>query len=174
MPVIEGLQTTLTPVEWHALKVVGANAAACRDALKPSKQNPVDLLVRIRGNLSVGEDGVVARKQKPTVDEVLAFVLANHEEMKTLGPGGLGTFILNAAKANGGTIPEVEEAFHVQAKQIIGHLTKTVGQSPRKGSVKGNFQVGTIEPGSMSKQFSSQIDKAVRAISFEEEDDDEG
>ena len=160
---------TLSPVEWVALGIVGREAAKVRDKIEPCSRKAVDILLRIRGTVSVGADSEATTWQKPSAEELLGWIL---KYLRTRAPESLDDAIVSDAKANDGTLPEVEEGYVDSAKSIIKQLSQK-RTSPRRGSTRGSFEVGIVEMERLSQPASAAVQKFTRAIVLADPEDAE-
>jgi hypothetical protein len=66
----------LTPLQLHAIKVIGKRAEKCRDKLPEGSGQQVDFTIRIRGAMSVGCRKETHKSERPSLTTLLAWVLA--------------------------------------------------------------------------------------------------
>ena len=131
----------------HALTVAAKKQAAnCRDDLSPG-QYEIDAAVSIRGLLTVGENSVVASSVTPQPEQLLALILgklnANTREK-------LLRELPSDFAANGNEMPKADESLVESVQDLLARLRREVTR-PRRGSVKGTFDVQVIPALVMSK-----------------------
>jgi hypothetical protein len=156
-------QSTLSALEWLAVRIVGKNADAFRDEVQPGKGQDVDLLLRIQGKIDVFEDGTTTQTEKPKLDNLLGHII------KRLTPSDWEA-IRNAimqAIANDGTLPGCEEGYAAKAKMLIDAMTKRKS-APKKGATKGSFRVGSVDTQQLSPTMRTDVQRFTRAIKLEE------
>lgn len=158
-------EVSLSPLEWLAVQLVGKHAANFRSEVQPGKAQPVDLLLRIQGTVTVGEDHDTTNAQAPKLDNMLGHIA------KRLPPETwemVRQAILEDAKANGGVLPGCEEGWAAKAKGLVTLLTRRTS-SPCKGSTKGSFRVGQVDQTQLSPVAASSVQKFTRAIMLSDE-----
>lgn len=131
---------SLSAADWHALHVVGKEAAHVRSDLQPG-QHPVDVTVRIRGTLKVGRDSDGATSVTPSANELLAVVLS---KLNAVTREKILRELPNEFEANGNQMPEVETSLVDAAAGMLSRLRRKVDQH-RKGAVTGEFQIEAVE-----------------------------
>jgi len=157
-------ESTISPLEWLAIKLVGKNADNFREAIPVGPKHAVDILLRIQGTISVGEDGTATVQEKPKLDNLLGHII------KRLTPTdweSIKQSVLEAAQANGGTLPGVEEGYAAKADGLVKLLSKSKTQN-RKGMTKGSFRVGQVDESQLSPTVQSSVKRLTRQIILED------
>jgi hypothetical protein len=162
-------QDTLSPIEWLAIQTLGKHADNFRAGVNPGKGIDVDFLVRVQGKLDVSPNGATTTNKHAGPDAVA--VLAH--VFKRL-PQETADTIRHAIKAayDADNNVHIEEGFLEAAKIFMGTMTKTTSTTgPRKGAVKGAFQIGRLELEQLSSRVQNTIKAATRAINFGDEEE---
>jgi len=131
----------LTPLERHALKVLGKKADACRDELASGDGQGVDVTVRVSGALGVGIAQTVPKPEKPSA-VALAGVLLAH-----FGPR-VRQRVIDAAAATYAKEAEaaLEEQVTDDAERLVELCTRR-GQQHQRGPVTGLLAVEVVARG---------------------------
>ena len=165
MAVLEELRNRLSAAEWQAVKSAGRAADATRNGLEVGDHD-VDLLLRIKGQVTVGEDGESTRTVRPTAVELLSWILSEAANISIDGDLLLAT-IRSAAERSSGRLPEVEEGYAAQATMAIGAVSPSRAVA-RKGAVRGNLRVGVVNASVLSEEVSGAVERSTRLIDLAE------
>jgi hypothetical protein len=156
--------SALTPLEWLAIKLVGKHADEVRGELQPGGAQEVDVLLRIKGKISIADDTSASVPEKPKLNNLLGQII------KHMTPGMWDMIrgqLIEAAQGNGGVLPGVEEGYAAKANALVNILSKPKVQ-PRKGACKGSFAVGTVDEAQLSPTASANVQKLTRMITLED------
>lgn len=154
----------LTPAEWAAMQVVSRAAKAYRDQLDTITAHPIDLMVRIKGELTVGLDGFSITKRKPSPEDVLAFVLENVPDLTR------ADLIVELSKMGAaGGLPDLTEGYVATARKLIDGLAEKK-EGARKGALRGSFQLGVVEQSTLAPAVQVKLASAIRLITLEDDD----
>lgn len=164
MAVLEETAAKLTPLEWQALRAAAKGADGSRADLSLGKGQGVDLLLRIKGTVDVGEDGETSRAARPSAIDVLAWVLA--QPIGESNDQMLQRMRLDAEQ-HGGKLPEVEEGYVAAATMAILAVSPSV-KIPRKGSIRGTLRVGVVNSAQLSQEVSGAVEQCTRMIALGE------
>lgn len=164
MGVLEETAAKLSPVEWQAVKAAGKGADGSRSELEVG-EHEVDMLLRIKGAVSVGHDGETRRTLVPSAVDVLAWVLSSDLLTEDLRQR-LVIQMRESAERSSGCLPEVEEGYVAQATMAIAAVSPSVKAS-RKGSVRGTLRVGVVSTAQLTDEVSGAIDRSTRLIALE-------
>jgi len=134
----------LSPLELHALKILGKKADDCRDELQAGTGQAIHLVLRITGAIDVGTPGNFTGDIKPALADVLAITLS------TLGPRGREQLAQDLAtaysKAPPGETPAVHTDHRLAADKLIRSITRTEEKS-RRGAVSGSLKIERLPAG---------------------------
>lgn len=125
----------LSPLELHALAIAAKPAAKCRDDLAPGSDQAVDFVVRVRGQLTVGDTQTAIVTKKPDAETILAHVFATMTKA-----GQAKAFEHLASLADLDELPAADSAAVTLARQAIQTLALET-QQPRRGNVTGQLSV---------------------------------
>lgn len=170
MPVLQQAGQ-LSALEWLAVKIVGRDADKRRHEVEPGKAQPVDLLLRIQGNVDVANDGSTTTTDKPTAEHLLAFLLSKMTTEQQSVVDGYFADLVSAMKQQDPkapvTLPDVKEGHVAMAHVMIEAVTHRT-KSPKRGTTKGQFNVGLVELGKLSASVNNAVKESTRAISLED------
>jgi len=168
MPVVsDGLK----PLEWHALKVAGRSAEACRNELAVARNQPVDILVRIRGTISVGPDTTGHATKAPSPEAVLA-TAAEHVAVKF---GNMAADFMIQAVRDLLSGPEGDKAagmypeWLASAKECV-KVASVTRDVDRSGAVTGRLTIGLVQLEQVTQQVATCLEEATRIVLFEEDE----
>lgn len=125
----------LSPLELHALALAAKPAAKCRDDLAPAPGQPVDFVVRIRGEITVGDAQTATVTKKPDAETILAHVFATMTKA-----GQAKAFEHLASLADLDELPAAAPAAVTLARQALETLAVETQQT-RRGNVTGQLTV---------------------------------
>lgn len=139
----------VTPLDYHALKIVGKKADAVRDKLVEGAGQAVDLTVRIAGAISVGAnvpEGTTTAVEYLSHEVLLTLVLSRLSERKQ---AEIARDLVTACKPYlaGGPLPVALPSDVRRAQQLASSLTrsKEVTTAGRHGAVSGSLSIEVIE-----------------------------
>ncbi len=101
----------------------------------------------IQGVLTVGEDSVTASSVTPQTDELLAHILG---KLNTATRDKLLRELPQEFAANGNEMPKADESLIDAVHDMLQKLRRKVTR-PRRGSVKGTFDIKAVPALVMSK-----------------------
>jgi len=160
--------TNLRPEEWLALTIVGREAAKFREQARPGRGQEVDLLLRIKGTVNVGEDGKTTRMMKPSQEQLLGWVLHRlHDTGHDDAAESIRVGLSDCASNGNGGLP-VLEGFHELAKELVRSVSKS-SESQRKGRTTGHFEVGIVDQSELSAAAGASLMTHTRRIVLTEE-----
>lgn len=163
MTVTNSEKARLSPIEWLALQLVGKEVKSVRDDVPVGRNQKVDILVRVQGQVHVAADTTTTTKEGPKADVVLAHVLALlPAEQRTLICGQVNDLYQIDNK-----LP-IDAASLATAKGLLARMQKSV-TSDRKGPTTGAFNVGLVDMESLNTSVTLALTKNTRAITFGEE-----
>ena len=126
----------LSPQQLHALAKCGKQAEKVRDELKAGHTYRIDFVVRVKGNLSVGERQPTTFSNSVDPAQLLAAVL------EQLGPRKRVSVVSAIIAAKG--MPDVSEEATKQAERLIRETTtSTAGK--KRGNVTGKLTAELVE-----------------------------
>lgn len=167
MTVLASQKSSLAPLEWLALKIVGKSADQFRDACPVARKQNVDFLLRVQGTVDVSPDRTTTKRitEGPSVETVLAHVL------KRLPPetAQLVRESINAAYMVDPLLP-IEDTHLNAALAFVKSMQQTsTTTGTAKGSTRGVFQVGRVSLEQIAPAVSESIKSATRLIDFGDE-----
>lgn len=133
----------LSPLELHALKILGRPADKARDRLAEGNGQAVDFVVRIRGAVNVGLTTESDTVEKPELATLLAVVL------ESLSPRVKSKLLpavrerLNAFVA-GGDPPQPAKAAADELQDLVAACSRPAKQTKR-GNVTGSLNAERLE-----------------------------
>ena len=153
-----------SPLEAAALRCLGKDLEERAKSLAAGKQQTVDFMLHIQGQVNKGEDGLTTRTNKPAPEEVLAWMLSQFTDEAR-------SKLLDAwtaqVKANGGGVPQVEGSSATMAKHMIA-LASKVSTHSRSGSMSAALVVQAVDPAKLKPATIKAIGEISRLITFEE------
>ena len=158
---------TLTPIQWAALAVLARKAADFRNEVQPCSREQVDILLRIRGSVSIGADSETTQWSKPSAEDVLAFVI---RYLGSQAGEALIAAMLEDAKVNGGILGRLDDPVAKSAAKIMKDCS-TTKRASRKGSTRGSFEVGLVDQKQLSVPMANTIKSFTRVFSFGDAED---
>lgn len=131
---------TLTPAEFHALKIIAKEADALRGSLVEGKSVPLDFGVHIVGDLIVNQSSQFNLSAKPSAELLVAGLLSKWGPRQRVA---IVEELLEAGLTKAMKDPEQTKAL---AETLISGLT-TRELTTRRGAVTGKFELTPVRPG---------------------------
>jgi hypothetical protein len=127
----------LPPASLAALHILGKRAEKLRDRLDVGDDQPVDLELRIRGQVHVGGTSTYEVKDRPTDRHLLSMLL---DALTPRTRNAAVTKVLNLCKrfVDGGDPPEIRAESELWSKELAERTTR-VKMEPRRGTVSGEL-----------------------------------
>lgn len=180
MATVNDSEQLLTALELCAVKVLGRDADKRRDEVSVGKGQTVDVSLRLKGFIDVGDETKMTTRTKPSGTAMLALVfelLAKSEtwdelknqitSKKAMSVDEIGTWMAKrlsdqiiASFTENSVFPTTIKEHELRAKDVVEQTTSKK-ENPRRGLLKGTLEVETLD---LSAVSSKTVIKMTRKI----------